>query len=469
VATQDELDDARVTAALGRLLASGTPFDQLPFLSSATQLFPESVMDALDGRYPDAASVASLETLVDDGRLSEPALSATIAGAVETGTAGLAPTFETVNLAGLRRWGAARADALFRPVVITCLTDSIGWGVGSDGVATETSGPYDPAQQALYRAQAWPVQLRRMLAQRMGQPWADDFVGVTSGWSQATRSGTTNSASIGPFGGYTIGGAGGHVLAGTAATVTIPAANVRPFTDLDIFYWGADSGVSNQTEPTVSVDGVTVHTSSAAANPGDLLKLTLTGLSDAAHEVILRGVAGGRSVYLSHVVTRRSTGFVVNRVGRPGANTTDATGGSQTGTSKTRVLKANRSDADLLIISLGANDQPQQVPLATFSANLQAQIDVQVAAGGCVLLLGAPPLAAPSAGISEQAYRDAMSDLAEANTHVAFADIRSVFGTYSDAYALGLYPTNTTVHPSRRGAGVIAQPVLDLLMLPRYA
>lgn len=76
----DDLDDARVVAALGRLLASGAPFDQLPFLSSATHLFPEQVMDALDGRYPDAASVVSLETLVDSGRLSEPQLSATYAG-----------------------------------------------------------------------------------------------------------------------------------------------------------------------------------------------------------------------------------------------------------------------------------------------------------------------------------------------------------------------------------------------------
>ena len=115
MATQDELDDARVVAALGRLLEQGAPFDQLPFLNSGTHLFPDSVMAAFDGRYPDAASVVSLETLVNDGRLSEDELNTTIDGAV---TAAL-PVFGAQSL-------VAGADIGLSQIVAAVCGDSTG-------------------------------------------------------------------------------------------------------------------------------------------------------------------------------------------------------------------------------------------------------------------------------------------------------------------------------------------------------
>lgn len=45
--TTDDLDDARVAAALGRILSAGDPYTGLPLLDPATKLLPPAVVDAL--------------------------------------------------------------------------------------------------------------------------------------------------------------------------------------------------------------------------------------------------------------------------------------------------------------------------------------------------------------------------------------------------------------------------------------
>lgn len=47
----DELDDARVLAALGRILADGDPFTAIPLVDPATRLFPTPTMGALEGVF----------------------------------------------------------------------------------------------------------------------------------------------------------------------------------------------------------------------------------------------------------------------------------------------------------------------------------------------------------------------------------------------------------------------------------
>ncbi|AWZ25636.1 hypothetical protein CEJ39_16970 [Rhodococcus pyridinivorans] len=144
---------------------------------------------------------------------------------------------------------------------------------------------------------------------------------------------------------------------------------------------------------------------------------------------------------------------------------------SYTGASKTRLLQSTIMPGitDLLIVALGTNDQSQQVPLAEYRARLQDMIDTQVGGSGCVLLLGEPPASAPTGTLTEQNYRDTMKALAQDNTHVAFTDMRDLYGPHAEAFGMGLYPTNATVHPSAKGAGVMANAVAELLLLPRYA
>lgn len=153
MATQDELDDARVTAALGRLLASGAPFDQLPFLNSTTHLFPDPVMGAFDGRYPDAAAVTSLETLVDTGRLSEDELNTTIVSVGgenfaprHVGTRALAFCGDSNTAAGVTGAGGAGVyNFLVAPLIPTEDNAWVGWakvaGAGRFHVSAHAATP----------------------------------------------------------------------------------------------------------------------------------------------------------------------------------------------------------------------------------------------------------------------------------------------------------------------------------------
>ncbi|WP_144795682.1 SGNH/GDSL hydrolase family protein [Microbacterium paludicola] len=389
---------------------------------------------------------------------------------VATGDARYARGLNVTNLAGLRRWEVALADAENSNAVITVMGDSITWGVGSDGNALgDQPGAWDA-----FRSFAWPVQLRKMLARRTGIPVAENFIGITSGWDYATIAGTASSSpSIGPFGGYTVGGAGGRSLDGSGSTVTIPATKSGTFTDLDVWIWGTGSGVSNPRKPGVSVDaGLQIAAASTPA--ADFHRLTVSGLADSTHEIVISGfsTSGSGLSYVSHVVTRYSRGIVVNRVGRSGATMQDASGGTQADTARARAIKASVMPGftNLLIISLGTNDHGAQVPIADYKSRMQEVITEAVNGGACVLLLGEAPAAnGSSTTITENAYRNAMRELALANTHVAFTDTRDLFGGRTAAFGEGLFPTSSTVHPSRRGHGLIARSLFELLTQARMS
>lgn len=58
MATDEELDDARVLASLGRILAAGDPFTALPLVDPATDLFPTPTVTALRAPALEAAAAA---------------------------------------------------------------------------------------------------------------------------------------------------------------------------------------------------------------------------------------------------------------------------------------------------------------------------------------------------------------------------------------------------------------------------
>ena len=381
------------------------------------------------------------------------------------GAGGLAVT----NLAGLSRWADARGNALVRPVTITVLGDSISWGVGSDDTNAVTD-------KATFRERAWPVQLRKRLNAAFGAVDGASWFGLASVFDAgATISGASPSTSQGPFG--TLSGGGYAILNGN--TITLPAASsgLGKFTEIDVWHWGAASGINTPAAPLVTIDG-TARTAPSGQAAGNLLKSTVTGLGDTTHDVVL-GISAAdatapRLVSTFAVTVRRdSKGFVVNRIAVPGAETKHVGGAFSgfSGTQVTRNLDAAimRGYTDLLIVALGTNDQGSQVPLATYQANLQAIIDAQVAAGGCVLLLGEPPRPVPTGALTEDAYRAVMKTLAQAGTHVAYTDARDLYGDRSTLLSRGLIPVDGTVHPSAKGHGLLANAVTELLTLPRYA
>lgn len=398
------------------------------------------------------------------------------------GTAGNVNTqqvgaLDVTNLAGLDIWAARRGNAIRRPAQITCLGDSITWGVGADD---EIGATLTEQIEAAYRAYAWPSQLRQMLNGSYGLPSAQGFVGLrpfvsatTPGWDSgavlSTTVAPTVSSTIGPYGQYASGSAGGYVLP-NGATITLPGAssNLGLFTGIDVFYWGTASGVSAPCEPLITIDGTAMNAPSGTPS-GGLMKTSIDGLAATTHDVVLADGISTHSAYVFGVIVRYGNGFVVNRVGRPGAAVSDVCGTLGAGASRTRMLQsaALAGTTDLLILSLGTNDQVAQLDLGTYTADLAEIIAVQTAAGGCTLLLGEPSNPGATGTLTEDQYRAAMQSLATGS--VAYTDVRPLFGaTAAAGYAKGLYPTNNTVHPSAQGYGVIAQALHQLLTLPRY-
>lgn len=362
------------------------------------------------------------------------------------------------NGAALKGARMAFAESRYRPFTITVVGDSITWGVGSDGNPEQIT-PLDATQQAAYRQFAWPVQVAANLNASLNLTSTEGWVGASNGWSYSTVTGTAGlSDSLGPFGGFAAGGGGGRSIAGTANSVNYPKDRTRAFTEVDVWYFGTGLGANNPTDPTVEIDGVVSHTSTATVAAGGLMKVTVTGLTDVPHDITVKGAAGGRTVFHPGVTLRRGNGVVVNRIGRPGATALHATGSAQTGNARSRVIQSAvmPGTTDLLVVALGTNDESQQVPVADFQTRVQELVNN--AGSASVLLLGGPPSRFNGA-IPASAYRDVMKGISGA----AFLDVQDVFGPRAEAESLGLFASPTTVHPSRRGAAVIAKAVTDLL------
>lgn len=130
--------------------------------------------------------------------------------------------------------------------------------------------------------------------------------------------------------------------------------------------------------------------------------------------------------------------------------------------------------SDLCIIALGHNDWQLQndstypTTLTVFQTQMQFLINVLVAQGACVLLVGEAKSNATAP--SPQAYVDSdywtmLKTLAAANSHVAAIQINEAWGTFQQGVDLGLQNSTSGVHPLKKGhadfAGIIAK-VLDV-------
>lgn len=351
-------------------------------------------------------------------------------------------------------------------VTITLLADSIGWGVGVDGQASSSTGARG-AQQDKYRENAYPYQLSDKLNRRYGTQSSLGFVGPdysdrVSTWAAGGVAGVGNAtlapfgAGVGPFGNQAGTNKGGAIMQFGGKISWGSDVLTRPFTELDLFVFGDTAGPAT---PTIRVDGVQVYAGVAITDPvaDAWKKVTVTGLTDATHTVEIENtVTGGKSVYGAHLVTRRKNGVVVNRIASSGATSTDAVPSARAIT-----VSVMKNATDLLIIGFSTNDQIQQVPIATYKANLQSLID---AATCPVLLVSGPPVAAPAGALKPADYNNAMLDLVAANSaKVAYAPLGDAMGKYADARDRGMFATNSTVHPSWFGADVISDYLLFVL------
>lgn len=350
--------------------------------------------------------------------------------------------------------------------VITVVGNSISHGVGADGTGSTTNGFYEP-----YRQYAWPVLLRKLFAARAGVQPCENFIALSTLFYYVSN--PTNSAAnyntVGPFGSMGSGSGGGLYLPSDTATIDIAAARTGVFTELDVILFGTTAGVTGRI-PRVLIDDVEVL-AGGGTSATNLTVVPITGLSEAAHKITLQG-AGGSGNYVTGVVTRRSSGVVVNRIAVPGAKASDVIGAGSgyNSTQQNRQMDAATlaGYSDLVIIQFTANEIYQQVSLASFQSDLNAIIGRVTAAGGCVLLLGDPQVINEDTAyaIKGSQYRAVLQAISDGNQYVAYADHAAIFGDRANGEAMGMWPSGT-VHPALEGHRRMADFVFrDVLPIP---
>lgn len=377
------------------------------------------------------------------------------------------------NPSGLERWRIALASAMYAPVWVGVIGSSSVHGVGADGSAS-TSG-----DEAAYRERGFVTQLSRLFASTYG-PAGIGMVGARPGWGfGATLAGApTPSGSIGPFGNINGNGAGingGYQLDSAAKSVTYPAAAMGPFTAITLPVFGSANGLATPREPLVTVDGVAVNSPSAtgAGLTKTIEYTTITGLSDAPHEVVVSGLSSGVARHYGFVA-HRDRGVVVNRIGASGATIVNLTADDQTGGARERIIESAllAERTKLVILHTGANDESNQTPIDTYGQRVQEIVTRVAAQGGCVLIVGQQPNpAVTSPGpLTAEDYRAALREIAASHEHCAMIDIRDLWGTdHATAYSQGLYVSGSSVHMSLAGHGDTARLVHQVLTAGMYS
>lgn len=367
---------------------------------------------------------------------------------------------DPTNVAALAPFQAKLLMCRRQKVTVTCVTDSIGWGVGTDGQPASTTGALSP-QNDIYRENAWPYQLGSILNMPYGLPSVIGWLGpgystFPSSWAAATDASlSTNQASQGPFGSQSGGNHGGAQLRYAGYIEWNSDTLTRPFTELDVLVF-AGPEFTDAAYPSVLIDGVKVYTGAPAPTgvANQLSVFTVTGLTNTTHVVRLVNDVASKNVYGCFIVPRNHTGVVVNRIGSPGATSADAVAA---GRSYARVIPSTvlPGYSDLVVIALSTNDYIYQTPLADFKNNIQALITA-AGSGTSILLLDGPPVNTVTNEITPPQYMKQLLDLANSNSNVAFAPLSALFGPRDDAVARGLFATHSTVHPSWTGANLIA-------------
>lgn len=363
------------------------------------------------------------------------------------------------NFRKLARWEAAQSTKA-NPLAIT-LGHSIIEGIGTDDTASSTGGGSTPGpdQYKIFRQYGIGPVMNKVFAERSGLAPTHGVILARSafGFESTGANGASGTASIGPFGDYVSARSRGGITlpASTVATWTIDAAEAGRFTELDVFVWGSTSGVSGARTFGVTIDGnpVIARPTVNATPTGNLVKTTITGLSDTAHTVQISAGGTSGSTFLAGIVVRRNRGIVVGRIGAAGALSRDAVGYASTGASAQRQIDAAvmRDHSDLVVIMLTENDRGNNIDPAVTKANLQLLITAAVAGGACVLLIADPPPANDDKTYKAAQYRAILEQLSDENDHVAYLDTTQVFGPRDLANSDFLFPTATTIHPSREG------------------
>jgi lysophospholipase L1-like esterase len=215
------------------------------------------------------------------------------------------------------------------------------------------------------------------------------------------------------------------------------------------FTWAVDGGGAT----TVSTDGATQNTGI----------VSITGLSNAAHTVVLTVTdAGSTGVTLLGIDSRINVpGVVLHKIASSGSRAADFAAVDAT-TWRTALAGVA---PNIVCIMLGVNDAANIDTPSGFKANLQTMIaNIQAAVPlADILLIAQSDMTSPTGPYTYRQYVDAMRDLALASSY-GFVDSDKPIGPWPQANARGLYAD--AVHPSTVGGQLIANHIMSYLLPP---
>lgn len=378
------------------------------------------------------------------------------AGGVE-----IASGLQVYNPGALRAWRRKRARASAagagRPAVVAVVGDSMVFGIQANGAATEIATAN--ADGTYVGDTNWCTFAAQIINARLGKvaPVAWDAMDA-----RLTAVSANNVSSVG------LNGRSKSLTSTTPSTLTFPATTCKRF---EIGYFETTTALGDTATGGFSHDvdaaGAVAVATAGAVRAGKIA--TTAALASGSHTLVLTGTTAAPT-YITHAIAYTDGGVALLRLGRGGWRLSDALGiGSNNALAQTaqdRLLSAYAAAGqfDMIMITYAHNDAMAYTP-----AQFGDYLDMIIGAAPSTLTIGliAPPhpTTANIAGTygTRTDYWDVMRDKAAANANVFHARMSSVFGTYDEAYADGLYSSG--VHPSSSGYGLGGQFLADLLLL----
>lgn len=379
------------------------------------------------------------------------------------------------NPAALARAARRLGQARTRPVNVGLFGDSLPTGTGAVAVGTLPTNDTAANQFGLQGA------LRSLLNAPYGTK-GGAWISAASTDGRVTRSGggAQLAGGYGPNFNLDTGGsamnnsafmqtASSHTL-----TFTVPAC-----TDAKILTWEDYTTNYGRTTNTMSVavdGGGTISYAgleTAGANSSQRLgqSSNLTGMTDAAHSIVLAATAGNSMVH--GLLYGYSTGVNVFSMGVGSATSRNMLALNGSGVQQDRIQRATFRGIpmDVAIIVIGHNDCSQQVAQGTVpsvtAANIQTAItQLRLNAGAPIILLVTDP--ATSLTQSPFDYPDywpIITALADGTTDVAALTTAELLGTFAQGNAEGLY--SDSIHLSNAGYAYWGAAIAEVLTTAR--
>lgn len=406
----------------------------------------------------DAAQAAAEATAATALSASETVASATYARGDGTLAAsdGFGGSFASTSFIGppylykhaaLAPWVKARGSQVSARAEVLYIGDSTVAGIGSDNSASGTETTASILNSV-------PGQVRAMLAART-------FIDPGEGLIMPTDTRWSFGGGAALNGGLTASGPlQRHInLTSASQTATLQLSG----TDFEVWWYKAGALAA----PSITIDGNAV-TVAAGANGQN--KIAIPAVADGSHTVVITGSSAGTR--LSAAVVRRNPtrGIGVHRMGIGGTTADIGAGGALSTSGRADLFAAQFTNLNpaLVMIQFGINDWLAQVAPATYKANLQMMIGhVVTTLGKCVLLIDANETGHDPAtySIKRAAYSQAMRELCDENSHVAYLSFPSLLGTYEQVNGQGLM--SNLSHPNAGGYSAEALGLERVLNDPR--